>query len=133
VNLGTLLHEFFADDKLKIALIAIFLDFVLGCLAAVKMGNFRFAYVSDFLRNDVGFKLVPWFVLYAGAQVAGGQNLLIPGIDMGVVAGAAYATIIAAWTASILGSVNELRLAGGAQQTLGTALAAPENASPPKD
>jgi len=133
MTLGQLLHAFFADDKLKIALIVIFVDFVLGCLAAVKQGNFRLAYVSDFLRNDVGFKLVPWFVLYAGAQVAGQQNLLIPGIDMGVVAGAAYATIIAAWTASILGSLNELRLAGGATQTVATALVAPENASPPKD
>lgn len=133
MTLGSMLHAFFADDKLKIALLVIFIDFVLGVLAAIKQGNFRLAYVSDFLRNDVGFKLVPWFVLYAGALVAGSQNLLIDGLDMGVVAGAAYATIIAAWVASILGSLNELRLAGGATQTLATALAAPENASPPKD
>lgn len=133
MTLGQLLHSFFSDDKLKVALIAIFLDFVLGTLAAVKLGNFRLAYVSDFLRNDIGFKLAPWFVLYAGAKVAGQQNIVIPGIDMGVVAGAAYATVMAAWVASILGSVNELRLAGGAAQTLRTALVAPENASPPKD
>jgi hypothetical protein len=133
MNLGALLHVFFADDKLKAALILVFVDFVLGVLAAVKQGNFRLAYVSDFLRNDIGFKLVPWFVLYAGAVVAGNQNIVIPGLDMGVVAGAAYATIIAAWVASILGSLNELRLGGGAAQTVATALAAPENASPPKD
>lgn len=133
MNLGALLHVFFSDDKLKAALILVFVDFVLGVLAAVKQGNFRLAYVSDFLRNDVAFKLVPWFVLYAGAAVAGNQNIVIPGLDMGVVAGAAYATIIAAWVASILGSLNELRLAGGATQTVATALAAPENAAPPKD
>lgn len=133
MTLGSLLHAFFADDKLKIALIVIFVDFVLGSLAAVKQGNFRLAYVSDFLRNDVAFKLVPWFVLYAGAVVAGQQNIVIPGLDMGVVAGASYAAIIAAWVASILGSLNELRVAGGATQTLATALVAPENAAPPKD
>lgn len=133
MNLGALLHVFFSDDKLKVALIVIFVDFVLGVLAAVKQGNFRLAYVSDFLRNDVGFKLVPWFVLYAGAVVAGGQKIVVPGLDMGVVAGAAYATIIAAWVASILGSLNELRIAGGATQTVATALAGSENAAPPRD
>jgi len=133
MNMGQLLHAFFSDDKLKVAFIVIFLDFVLGVLAAVKQGNFRLAYVSDFLRNDVAFKLVPWFTLYAGALVAGQQDILIPGLDIGVVAGAAYATVIAAWVASILGSVNELRLAGGATQTVQTALVASENAAPPKD
>lgn len=132
MSLVQILVTFAHDDKLKIALIAIFLDFLFGVLAAVKVGNFRFSYVSDFLRNDVGFKLVPWFVLYAAAAVAGGVDILIPGLDLGVVAGAAYATLIAAWTASIISSLAQLRL-DGAQQTAAVALAGNENAAPPKD
>jgi hypothetical protein len=133
MTFGSLLHTFMADDKLKIALVLIFVDFVLGVVAAVKKGNFRLAYVSDLLRNDVLFKLVPWFVLYAGALVAGQQSILISGVTMGTVAGSVYALLVAAFGASILGSLNELRLGGGGTQTLATALAAPENSSPPKD
>jgi hypothetical protein len=133
MTFGTLLHAFFADDKLKIALAMIFVDFVLGVVAAVKLGNFRLSYVSDLLRNDVLFKLVPWFVLYAGAIVAGQQSILIGGVTMGTVAGSVYALLVAAIGSSILVSLNELRLAGGGTQTLATALTAPENASPPKD
>lgn len=132
MSLVQILVAFAHDDKLKIALIAIFLDFVFGVAAAFKVGNFRFAYVADFLRNDVAFKLAPWLVLYAAAAVAGGVDIVIPGLDLGVIAGAAYATIIAAWTASIIGSLNELRLAG-APQTVAVAVAGSENAAPPKD
>jgi hypothetical protein len=133
MTFGTLLHAFFADDKLKVAIAMIFVDFVLGVVAAVKLGNFRFSYISDLLRNDVLFKLVPWFVLYAGAIVAGQQSILIGGVTMGTVAGSVYGLLVAAIGASILGSLNELRLAGGTKQTLATALAGPENASPPHD
>jgi hypothetical protein len=134
VTIIQILSAFAHDDKLKIALVAIFLDFVLGVLAAVKLGNFRFSYVADFMRNDVLYKLVPWFVLYGAATVAGQVDIVIPGLDLGVVAGASYGVILAAWTASILGSLNTLRLAGvGTTQTAATALLAPENAAPPKD
>jgi hypothetical protein len=115
---GYLVHQFFADDKLKIALVVVFLDFVAGVLAAFKLGTFRLSYVYDFARNDLLFKLVPWFFLYTGAFYAGHQNIVIPGIDMGVVAGTAYAAMIAAWIGSILASLAQLGIqttgAGGA-------------------
>jgi len=129
---GQILSQFAHDDKLKIALIAIFLDFVFGVLSAVKLGNFRLAYVGDFMRNDVLFKLVPWFILYAAAVVAGGVDIVIPGVDLGVAAGAAYAVIIAQWVGSILNSLMELRLTG-APQTAKVALFGSENDAPPKD
>jgi hypothetical protein len=132
MTFGSLIHVFFSDDKLKIAVAMIFVDFILGVVAAVKLGNFRLSYVSDLLRNDVLFKLVPWFVLYAGAIVAGQQSILIGGVTMGTVAGSVYALLVAAIGSSILVSLNELRLAGGTTQTLATALTAPENAAPPK-
>lgn len=128
---GQLIHDFFADDKVKAALLIITLDFVLGVLAAFKLKTFRLSYVADFGRNDVLFKLLPYFVLYAGALVAGGQDILIEGLDLGVAAGAFYALIIAAWVGSIGSSVLEL----SGQQVTGWKwpLLASENDAPPKD
>ncbi len=129
---GAILNAFMHDAQLKIAVILIFLDFVFGVLAAFHHGNFRASYVADFLRNDIAFKLVPWFFLYGGSKVAGHVDILIPGLDLGVLAGAAFATLAAAWTASILGSLAELRLPGSTQ-TVTTAVAGAENSAPPKD
>lgn len=130
MNLGNLLQTFFHDDKLKVALLLVALDFVFGVIAAVKLGNFRLSYVADFARNDVLFKLVPWFVLYSAAVVAG--NTSLGPFDVGDAAGSMYALMVAAWAASIAGSIAELRLPG-APQTARVALLGSENASPPKD
>ncbi len=133
MTFGQLLHQFFSDDKVVVIFVALALDFILGVLAAFKVGNFRLSYVADFLRNDIAFKVVPYFVLYAGALVAGQQDIVIPGLDIGVIAGAGYATVIAALVGSILNSLNELRFSPTATQTATTALAGSENAAPPKD
>lgn len=133
MNLGALLSAFVHDDQFVIAIILIFLDVVLGSLAAAKHGNFRFSYFGDFARNDLLYKLVPWFVLYAASKVAGGVDIVIPGLDLGVVSMAIFVALVAAWVASILGSLQELGLPSAAPQTLKTALFASENAAPPKD
>lgn len=130
--MNVLVHSFFADDKLKIALAVILADFVLGVIAAVKMKTFRLSYVYDFGRNDVLGKLVPWFFLYAGAFYAGHQNLVIPGFDMGLIAGGAYAVMIAAWTGSILSSIRDLGLpTPPVNVPASSMIAGPENAAPP--
>jgi hypothetical protein len=105
---GQLLAHFFHDGKVEGALVAIVLDFVFGVLAALKLGTFRLSYVGDFLRNDVLFKLVPYFVLYSGSLLAGHQRIVISGLDMGTAAGAVYVAIMAAWVGSILGSLRQL-------------------------
>lgn len=133
MTFGVLLHRFFEDDKVVVIFVALALDFALGVIAALKVGNFRLSYVADFLRNDIAFKVVPYFVLYAGALVAGGQDILIPGIDMGVLAGAAYVTVIGALVGSILKSVADLGFQPSGTQTTRTALTGAENAAPPKD
>lgn len=132
MTLGQLLQRFFADDKIVIVFVALILDLGLGILAAFKVGNFRLSYIADFLRNDVAFKVLPYFLLYAGALVAGQQEIVIPGLDLGVIAGGAYVILIASFVGSIFNSIRELQLAG-APQTLETALAGSENAAPPKD
>lgn len=136
------LHAFFVDMKLQIALVVIFVDFVFGILAALKLGNFRLSYFADFGRNDVLFKLVPWLVIYVASKFAGHQQLVIPGVDLGVAAMAIYVASVAAWTGSISNSLAELGFSTPqrAQKALAARygklpawLAAPENNAPPKD
>ena len=132
MDIGDLLSQFFHDDKVGVALLLITLDFVLGVIAAFKLGTFRLSYVSDFARNDIAFKLAPYLALYAGAVVAGDQDFLIEGLDLGLAAGAFYATIVLAWVGSILNSLAEIRGPSGIL-TARTAIAGAENAAPPKD
>jgi hypothetical protein len=111
MDFGQLLSVFAHDGKVEAALVVVALDFVFGVLAAFKLKTFRLSYVADFGRNDILFKLVPYFVLYSAALVAGGQDVLIPGIDLGVIAGAAYVGFMAAWVASVLSSLQDLGIA----------------------
>jgi hypothetical protein len=136
------LQAFFVDMKFQIALVVIFVDFVLGVIAALKLATFRLSYIMDFGRNDVLFKLVPWLVIYVASKFAGHQQLVIPGIDLGVAAGAVYVAMLAAWTGSILTSLSELGFStvDRSRAALATRYgkfplwaAGPENAAPPKD
>lgn len=131
--ISTWLREFARDDKVHIALLLVAADFILGILAAFRAGNFRFSYVSDFLRNDILFKLLPYFGLYALALVAGHVSIVIPGLDFGFLAGTAYVALVAAISASILNSLYELKVIPKKPQALVTAVAGSENAAPPKD
>lgn len=134
MNLTEALRSFAADDLLGAALLAIALDFVLGVLDAFKQRNFRLAYVADFARNDVLFKLVPWMALYVGAKLTTGQSWLIDGLDLGLVAGTFYAGIMLAWIGSIGNSIKGLTADVPAPNVPVTrALFADENAAPPKD
>jgi hypothetical protein len=130
----TWIVTFAHDDKLTIALIALVLDFLLGVIAAFRLGTFRLSYVYDFARNDVLFKLIPWFIFYVLALVAGGVDIVIPGLDLGLVAGAMYALMLAAWVGSILNSLTELGIkVPPAQRSVRAMLTGSENAAPPKD
>lgn len=122
---------FFHDDKVKAALLLVTLDFIFGVIAAVKLGTLRLSYLADFLRNDILFKLVPYFLMYVAALVAGGVDIVIPGFDLGAVAGVTYAAVVIAWVASILASLRALGFQQGAPLKVETVLGA-ENAAPPK-
>ena len=125
------LVTFAGDTKIHIALFLIAADFILGVTAALRVGNFRFAYVADFLRNDVIGKLVPYLAFYVLALVAGDIEIVVPGVDFGVLAGVAYAALVVAMGGSILNSANEIRQPApklGEGQTLRTALVGDEQA-----
>lgn len=133
MTLSHALYAFFADLKLQAAVVVIFVDFVLGVLAAWKQRNFRLSYLADFGRNDVCFKLIPWLVIYVASKFAGQQQLVIPGLTLGTAAMAVYVTITTAWAASIASSLSILGLpATGARQSLWGLVTAEENAAPPK-
>jgi hypothetical protein len=108
--IAELLRTFWNDGKVEILVILIALDFFLGVLAALRAGTFRLSYVADFLRKDVLFKMGSYLVLYAGAYFAGQADIVIDGLDIGVLAGAAYAVVLAAMVGSILNSLKELGL-----------------------
>lgn len=103
-----ILSTFWNDGKVEILVLLVALDFFLGVFAALKAGTFRLSYVADFLRKDVLFKIGAYLLLYAGAMFAGQADILIDGLDLGVLAGSAYVVIIAAMLGSIANSVREI-------------------------
>ncbi len=111
MNLGTALHTFGADTKVHILLLVIAVDFVLGVVAAVKLKTFKLSYISNFMKDDILAKVIPYFILYFAAIVAGQQDVVIPSLDLGIIAGAAYGLVMAAMVGSILGSLKDLGLA----------------------
>jgi len=109
-----LINAFWNDGKVDVLVALIALDFVLGVFVALKARTFRLSYVADFLRKDVVFKIGGYFALYAASYYAGQEDILsIPGLDLGVVAGAAYVTVVAAMVGSILNSISELGILPG--------------------
>lgn len=98
------------DTQLQAALGLIALDFIFGVLVAFLHGTFRLSYVSQFLRDDVLSKLVPWVALrYVNKLVPG---LAVVGVDVGTLATAAWVVFFAAMVGSILGSLKQLGISG---------------------
>lgn len=113
-TIGGLLEQFWNDGKVDWLVLLLVVDFVLGVVSALRRRTFRLAFVADFLRKDVIFKLGGYLVLYAGAVYAGQAEVLgIPEFDPGLLAGTAYAVVVAAFVGSILNSLNELGLVPG--------------------
>lgn len=117
--LHTWVTTFAHDEKVKVALFLVLVDLVLGVAASFKQGTFKFNYLADFAKNDILGKLVPYFALYVLALVAGSADIVIPGLDFGVFAGAAYVALVAAMSASILGSLAGLGITNKLQAKLG--------------
>jgi hypothetical protein len=113
-TLGGLLERFWNDGKVDWIVLLVVLDFLLGVFVALKARTFRLSYIADFLRKDVIFKIGGYLVIYAGAVYAGEAEILgVPELDLGLLAGGAYAVVLAAMAGSIFNSVAELGLIPG--------------------
>lgn len=105
-------HQVATDELLRTMLVAVAVDLVLGVAAAFKLGTFRLAYLTNFMRNDVLGKVVPWAALEIGAIVAGDVHVVIPAFDLTHTAQAAGGLVVAALVGSILGSLRDLGFLG---------------------
>jgi hypothetical protein len=105
------LVEFADDTKVHILLLLLVADFALGVGASLKPPvTFRLSYVADLLKRDLLGKVIPYFAVYVLALVQGNEDLVIPGLDFGLIAGAAYALAVGAMAGSILNSAAKLGL-----------------------
>lgn len=115
--MNEVIQSWFVDDRLQWLLLLVALDFVLGVIAAFKLGIFRLSYVADFLRNDVVFKVGGWGVVYIGAKFAPSSDLVIPGFDLEVIQNAAWVIATGAVVGSLLKSLRDLGLFGDAPES----------------
>lgn len=120
MNITTVLHDVFSDTQLQTILLLVAVDFVFGIIAAFKLGTFQLSYLSNFARNDVLGKALPWAALEVGAVIAGDAHILIPGFDLTNTAHAAFALIAAALVGSIIGSLADLGFPVPAAPTIGS-------------
>jgi hypothetical protein len=108
VTIAQILHQFVTDKQTQTIVALIVVDLILGVAAALKLGTFRLAYLANFARNDVLGKVAPFLVISAAADVAGGVNIVIPGLDLKNMATGMFVGISAAMVGSILSSLKDL-------------------------
>lgn len=102
------LEAFTGDPKVQAAAILVLLDIFLGVIASIKSHTFSWGRVADFLRDDILYKLLPYYGIWAATYVGG--DLVIPGVDIGAISAAAYLAVVAAMAYSIFKSLQELGL-----------------------
>jgi hypothetical protein len=103
------LVDLFVHDKLVVAMaVLVVLDIALGVLAAFKLGTFNLSYVSDFFRNDVLYKLLPYYVLWAALHIS---DTDFDFVGLNAIDSAFALFALAALAASILKSLSDLGFA----------------------
>lgn len=102
----SLLRAFADDPTVRLVAALILVDFVVGIAAGLKAKTFRLGWVSDFLRNDVLGKVVPYFAVWGAVRVSGDIELA----GYGAIEEIVGLAVVAAISASILNSLRDLRL-----------------------
>jgi hypothetical protein len=108
MSVAQVVNEFANDKQLHAVIALIALDLILGIIAAVKLGTFAFSKVSGFLKDDVLGKVVPWFVIFSFAKFA--PSVDIAGVDLNQVQTALWGLVVIALGASLISSLNDLKL-----------------------
>jgi hypothetical protein len=101
-----LLNQFTEDPTVILLAALVGLDVVLGILSALVRKTFKLVLIGDFLRADVLGKLLPYYAVWAAVHVTGDVMLG----DFGVIEETTGAAAVLALSASVLNSLNELRL-----------------------
>jgi hypothetical protein len=107
VSITQILHLFAGDSQLKAVAVLIAADLILGIIAAVSMHTFRLTYISNFLRNDVLGKVLPWFALFALGKTS---TASVAGVDFGTIADGAWIVALGALLGSLSSSLSDLGL-----------------------
>jgi hypothetical protein len=102
-----LLNQFTEDPTVILLAALVGLDVVLGVLSALVRKTFKFVLIADFLRADVLGKLLPYYAVWAALHITGDDPMIG---DFGVIEETTGALAVAALGASVLNSLNELRL-----------------------
>lgn len=105
------LKAFTGDPKVIGLAILVALDVVMGVFAAVKLRDFSFGRLADFLQDDVLGKLIPYYALWAAVYVGG--DIILPIVDIGAIAAGAFAIVAASLVASLYTSLQDLGLMQG--------------------
>lgn len=114
MNLSQLIDLFANDTTVKTVAVLVFLDLVFGVSAGVKAGTFRFGWISDFLRNDVLGKVVPYFAVWTAVRVGGDLEIAGYGAIEEVVGG----FVVVSLGASVLNSLRDLGIAKSMSDTI---------------
>lgn len=106
--MGAIVHSFVDDVTFKAVMVLVVLDLALGIFASVKLGQFAFAKVTGFLKDDVLSKVLPWFTIYAAWKYAPSVDVL--GVGLKEVQEAVFAGVVIALVASLTSSLADLGL-----------------------
>lgn len=106
MSLVNLLNQFTEDPTVILLSALVALDVVLGVLSALVRKTFKLVLIADFLRADVLGKLLPYYAVWAALHVTGDVMLG----DFGLIEETTGGAAVAAVAASVLNSLNELRL-----------------------
>jgi hypothetical protein len=113
VTLNEALQRLLHDQQLVAIFALVGFDIVLGVAAAINPrtdagGHFNFGKLTNFLRDDVAGKVLPWAAIYIFAQMYGGLAVL--GVDLSSIATAIWVVMLAALLNSMYGSLQDLGL-----------------------
>ena len=131
MGLNEAIQKLLHDQQLVAIFVLVGLDIVLGVAAALypkakTAGHFNFGKLTNFLEDDVLGKVLPWAAIYIFAQMYGGLAVL--GIDLGSIATAIWAVMLAALVNSLYGSLQDFGLP---LPSLGGAIGRAGDAGPP--
>lgn len=108
MSIAEVASSFAHDGYFQAVLVLIALDLLLGIIASVKTGEFKFSWIAHFAQDDIVGKVFPWFLIFAASKYA--PNVAVLGIDLTSIEKVVFAAVAAALGGSLLSSLKDLGL-----------------------